>query len=366
VKNPHRILVTALLFFLGCGIVRAQSTGNAAPLQFADFGDFKLQNGGVIHDLRIGYRTLGTLNAARSNAVLWPTWLGGRTEELLPYVGPGNVADTGKYFVILVESLGNGISSSPSNSTSQPRMKFPEFSIRDMVESEYRLVTNQLRLTHLHAVMGVSMGGMQTFAWAVTHPEFMDLAIPIAGSPQSTSYDKLLWTSDIDAIELDPAWNDGNPTRPLTRGVALVAEIDSMHVTTPGYRVEKTGPREAEGFIGDLKKNAQTDGGSASNQIRQRQAILSLDLPGELGLTPEQTAKRVRAKILVMLSPEDHMVNPEPALQFARVIGAPVVKLDSPCGHISFSCISIGPVVAQFLADPASVHSQTLRDSASH
>jgi hypothetical protein len=67
-----------------------------------------------------------------------------------------------------------------------------------------------------------------------------------------------------------------------------------------------------------------------------------------------------------MLSPEDHMVNPEPALQFAGVIGAPVVKLDSPCGHISFSCISIGPVVAQFLADSASVHSQTLRDSASH
>jgi len=61
--------------------------------------------------------------------------------------------------------------------------------------------------------------------------------------------------------------------------------------------------------------------------------------------------------------PEDHTVNPGPALEFARVIGAPVVKLDSPCGHLSLSCISVGPTVAQFLASPSSVHSETLKDA---
>jgi homoserine O-acetyltransferase len=363
-RNSRRLFATLLLVFSACIAARAQTGGVGAPLQFADLGDFKLHSGAVIRDLRIGYRALGSLDASRTNAILWPTWLGGRTENLLPLVGPGNVADTGKYYVILVESIGNGISSSPSNSKLQPLGKFPGFSIRDMVESEYQLATSVLHLSRLHAVMGISMGGMQTFAWAAVHPEFLDVAIPMAGSPQSTSYDKLLWTAEIDAIELDPAWNHGNPTRPLSRGLALSAEIDSINVTSPAYRVAQTNPTDFNAFDADLKKSARGDGGAAWNQIRQRQAIISFDLPGELGLSLEQTAKQVRAKMLVIVSPEDHMVNPQPALQFASALGSPVVELDSSCGHLSFTCISVGPVVAQFLADPSSVHSQTLHEVA--
>ncbi len=356
--------IVLLLTMCVSGIARAQSSGPAAPLQFADLGDFKLHSGAVIRGLRIGYRTLGSLDASRTNAILWPTWLGGRTENLLPLVGPGNVADTGKYFVILVESIGNGISSSPSNSKLQPLAKFPEFSIRDMVESEYRLATSILHLSHLHAVMGISMGGMQTFAWAAVHPDFMDVAIAMAGSPQSTSYDKLLWTAEIDAIELDPAWNHGNPRRPLGRGLAVSAEIDSMNVTSPAYRVTQTNPNEFSAFVAGLKAGSRGDAGSAWNQIRQRQAIVSLDLPGELGLSLEQIAKQIHAKMLVIVSPEDHMVNPAPALQVASDLGAPVLELNSSCGHLSFTCISVGPLVAQFLADPSSVRSQTLQETA--
>lgn len=221
-KRHVRALVRALWLFLAFAGLEAY--GQSPPprpadgaQQFAMLGDFKLQSGAVIRDFRIGYRTLGKLNPDKSNAILWPTWLGGRSEELLQFVGPGNVVDISKYFVILADSIGNGVSTSPSNSSSQPLMKFPAFTIRDMVESEHRLVTQVLRLEHLHAVMGLSMGGMQAFEWAVAYPDFMDLTIPMAGSPQSTSYDKLLWTSEINAIELDPAWNNGNPTGPLTR-----------------------------------------------------------------------------------------------------------------------------------------------------
>jgi homoserine O-acetyltransferase len=365
-RNTNRILAALLMALCVSRVAKAQTIGTPVALQFADLGDFKLHNGGVIRDLRVGYRTLGSLDASRSNAILWPTWLGGRTEDLLTLVGPGNVADSGKYFVILVESLGNGVSSSPSNSNLQTLAKFPQFSIRDMVESEYQLVTTVLHLSHLHAVMGISMGGMQCFTWAAVHPDFMDIAITMAGSVQSTSYDKLLWTSQIDAIELDPAWNHGNPTRPLSRGLELFAEIDSLNLTSPAYRIAQTNPTNFPSFNADLKKKARGDGGSAWDQIRQRQAIISLDLPRELGLSLEQTAKRVRARVLVIVSPEDHMVNPEPALQFANALGAPVVELDSPCGHLSFTCISVGPVVAQFLTAPLSVHSQVLHEVVAH
>jgi homoserine O-acetyltransferase len=359
-----RFLAALLLIFSVRSISIAQSVSPATPLQFAELGDFKLHNGSVIRDLRIGYRTLGNLDASRSNGILWPTWLGGRTEDLLPLVGPGNVADTGKYFVILVESIGNGISTSPSNSKQQPLGKFPEISIRDMVESEYKLVTSILHLSHVRGVMGISMGGMQTFSWAAVHPDFMDVAIPLAGSPQSTSYDKLLWTAEIDAIELDPAWNGGNPSGPLSLGPALSAEIDSMDLTSPAYRVGKTNPADFAAFDANLKKSVRGDAGTAWNQIRQREAIISFDLPGELGLSLEQIAKQIRSKMLVIVSPEDHMVNPEPAMRMASALGAPVVDLDSACGHLSSACISVGPVVAQFLADPSSVRSQTLHETA--
>jgi homoserine O-acetyltransferase len=203
------------------------------------------------------------------------------------------------------------------------------------------------------------------FEWAVVYPDFMDVTIPMAGSPQSTSYDKLLWTSEIDAIELDPMWNNGNPRGPLTRGIALAEEIDSMNATSPAYRTAHTKTDDFESSLAEIRKSARSEAGAVSDQIRQRQAIMSLDIPREFGIPLEQAAKRVRSKMLVIVSPQDHMVNPGPAVEFARAIGAPVVNLDSPCGHRSFSCISVGPIVAQFLDSPSSVRSETLRDPSS-
>jgi homoserine O-acetyltransferase/O-succinyltransferase len=295
--------------------------------------------------------------------VLWPTWLGGRTENLRQFVGPGRVVARGKDYVILVEAIGDGVSTSPSTSETQRWAKFPQFTISDMVESEHRLVTEVLHLSHVRAVMGVSMGGMQTFEWVVAYPGFMDVAVPIAGSPESTSYDKLLWTAEIHAIELDPAWNKGNPTGPLTRGPALLEEIDSMNLTSPDYRVGQTSPKDFESFLAGIQKSRKTDGGSAWDAIRQREAIIALDIPGEYKETIGELVKRVRAKVLAIVSPEDHMVNPVPASEFAKALGAPLVQLDSTCGHLSETCISVGPIVAQFLADPSSVQSTTLHDS---
>jgi len=360
------ILRTVVSLFITCTCTMVSGQAQTRPAdgtqQFASFAEFKLQSGAVLHDFRLGYRTLGKLNPEKSNAILWPSWLGGTTQDLLQYIGPGKVVDSTKYFVILVDSIGNGISISPSNYSALPLMKFPEFTIRDMVESERRLLLEVFHLAHLHAVMGISMGGMQSFEWAVAYPDFMELAIPIVGSPQSTSYDKLLWTSEIDAIKLDPAWNNGNPTGPLTRASALLEEIDSMNLTSPAYRAEHTSTGEFAGFLEETRKGASGDSGAAWNQIRQREAILSHDIPREFGLPLDQVAKRVRSKMLVIASPQDHMVNPIPAVEFAKAIGAPVVTLDSPCGHISPSCISVGPIVARFLSDPASVRSETLRD----
>jgi homoserine O-acetyltransferase/O-succinyltransferase len=369
-KNTLWISVCALIFALTCAPPSFSQAPKPASAeggqQFADLSEMKLRSGAVIQDFRLGYRTFGKLNSGKSNAVLWPTWLGGKTEDLLKFVGPANVVDTNSYFVILVDAIGNGVSTSPSNSQKQPLGKFPQFTIRDMIESEHRLATEVFHLTHLHAVMGISMGGMQTFEWVMAYPDFMDLAIPMMGSPQSTSYDKLLWTLEIDAIQLDPAWNSGNPTGQISRGLALSEEIHSMAVSSPAYRVSHTKPNELETFLGEMKKTSVDTGGKGWDMIRQREAINGMDISGEFGLTMAQAAGKIRAKLLVIVSPQDHMVNPTPALEFAAAMNAPVITLDSPCGHIALDCISVGPTVARFLANPGAVQSQTLRDPGNH
>ena len=190
-------------------------------------------------------------------------------------------------------------------------MGFPEFTIRDMVESEHRLATEVLHLTHLHAVMGISMGGMQTFEWAVAYPDFMDVGVPMAGSPQSTSYDMLLWTSQMDALKLDPEWKGGEGHAADDGRVRGVQRNRAMNVTSPAYRVAHTSPQEfREIHRAHAERNPRSMRPRLAMRSGRRQAIIALDIPGEFGETMEQAAKSVHAKLLVVISPEDHMVNP--------------------------------------------------------
>jgi len=101
----------------------------AQDQKHALLGDFKLESGEFIRDCQIGYRTFGTLNEEKSNAILFTTWASGTTEQLVSNFGPGKVVDSTKYFIVAIDALGNGVSSSPSNSRLQPRMKFPQFTI---------------------------------------------------------------------------------------------------------------------------------------------------------------------------------------------------------------------------------------------
>lgn len=322
--------------------------------KFASLGDFRLESGEVIRDCKIGYRTLGELDAQKSNAVLFPTWFTGTSKQLVGLVGPepGKLVDSSKYFVILADALGDGVSSSPSNSASQPHMHFPRFSVRDMVESQHELVTKTLGITHLRAVMGISMGGMQTFQWIVSHPAFMDKAIPIVGSPRLTSFDLLLWQAEMHAIEADSAWQHGDYTTPPTAAMKTVADIHALALTTPGYRVTQTDRKGFPQYLETTERDT-LQGFDTNNWVRQLQAIIDLDVSASFGGSMERAAAAVRARVMTVVATRDHMVNPQPALEFARLLNLPAVELDSDCGHLSVSCEkeSLGPMIARFLAN---------------
>src|SRR4029079_11311932 len=117
---------------------------NQAPHQLYKIGDLKLESGEVIKDFAISYVTHGTLNAKKSNAILMVTAISGNHHRLDFMIGPGKALDTDKYFIVCTDAIGNGFTTSPSNSKAQPRMSFPKFTLRDMVQSQYRLMKEKL------------------------------------------------------------------------------------------------------------------------------------------------------------------------------------------------------------------------------
>ena len=337
-------LLILIVLFIGAGPLAAQR------LKFASLGNFELENGQVIRSLRIGYRTLGTLNPQKSNAVVFPTWFTGTTKQLVELVGPGKLVDSSQYYVVLVDALGDGVTSSPSNSKLQPRMQFPQFNIRDMVKSQHALLTRVLGISHVHAVIGISMGGMQTFQWMVSYPGFMDEAVPIVGSPQMTSYDLLLWTSELHAIEFAVDWSHGNYTSPPVEAMDTVADIHTLNLTTPAYRVSHTAPAQFPGFLTDTQESTLKSF-DANDWVRQLQAMMADDVSKPFGGSMTKAAAVVRARVLVVPSLQDHMVNPQPALDFAKLIHARVFKLTSDCGHLAIGCevSRLDPAVSAFL-----------------
>jgi homoserine O-acetyltransferase/O-succinyltransferase len=203
--------------------------------------DFRFQSGEVLTELRLGYTTLGAprRNAAGAiiNAVLLlhgttgtgANWLAPSLAETL--FRAGQPLDAGRYYLILADSIGLGRSAKPSDGL---KARFPRYGYRDMVEAQYRLVTEGLGVAHLRLVLGTSMGGMQTWLWAERYPDMMDGAVAIASQPVEIAGRNLLWRRLlIEAIRNDPDWNGGNYVTPPTRFASVVPIFTIMVDSAP-------------------------------------------------------------------------------------------------------------------------------------
>ena len=299
------------------GLVALAFCACAPPQRMARLGDVPLQRGGVLRDCRIGYRTFGNLDAARSNAVLVHSWAMGTSRDLARQLGPGRLVDTSRYFVIAVDAPGNGVSSSPSTSELQPEAAFPSLTVGDIVEMQRRLVTDVLHLPRLKAVVGISFGGMQAFEWATAHSDLIDAAVAIAGSPRSTEAERQRWSQSARELLATSRWR---------RTLSALSHLE---------------PRRA---LSELLVNPH-------DYATQAQAMASHDVSAAFDRSLERAAAGVRARLLVVVSPTDEVVDPAPALAFARLAHAQVVQLEGRCGHRATSCEkkALARAVAGFL-----------------
>lgn len=187
---------------------------NHGPYEVHDIGPLDLEEGGTLESCKLAIATHGTLNEQKDNVILIPTWYSGTSkiwEDV--YIGEGRALDPTKYFIIAINQIGSGLSSSPNNTEgAQGGPNFPKIRISDDVRAQHRFLTEKLGITELALVVGGSMGAQQTYEWAIRYPDMVKRAAPIAGTAKNTEHDFVYGETLRDAITSDPNFQNGHYT----------------------------------------------------------------------------------------------------------------------------------------------------------
>ena len=226
-------LTALIVVFFGMQFAQARAAAaEAEPVQHEFvIQNFKTESGTVLPEARIVYGTYGKLNAKGDNAILLPSHYMAEMHGYGWLIGPGKALDPNKLFLVTSELFGNGRSSSPSN-TPEPfhGPRFPVTTIRDNVAAVHRMLTEQLHVQHLRAVIGFSMGAQQAFQWAVSYPGYLDGIVATSGTAKTYGHGIVRLEGQIAALTADAAFEGGASVT----DVSFVAEIAEIRPGTPG------------------------------------------------------------------------------------------------------------------------------------
>jgi homoserine O-acetyltransferase/O-succinyltransferase len=310
------------------------------PHQQYRIGDLALESGEVIKDFSISYVTHGTLNPQKSNAILMVTAISGNHHRLDFLIGPGKALDTTKYFIVATDAIGNGLTTSPSNSQAQPRMKFPKFVMRDMVASQHKLMEH-LGIKRVLAVVGPSMGGMQALQWGVSHPDFMDSVVALVPLAKTPAWSVVVMEASRKAIMLDPAWNSGNYTSPPANGIRLWRDIlGFLAARSPEmYRYQFANQADVLPWL-KAQEDAQIAIFDANDWIYQTWAYDAHDVGTTPGMNGDyaKALRSIKAKTLILVGQKD-LLNPEwepvDAARYIRDARVVTIRPEAITGHAS-------------------------------
>lgn len=212
------------------------------PYELYLIEEFDLFHGQCLKNVKLAYQTYGQLNAKGDNAILFPVMFSGTSGSLKHYIGQGLALDLEKYFIVVPDQLGNGLSSSPNN-TAAPHSKsnFPKLDITDDVRAQKKLC-DHLGINSLELVMGWSMGAQQTYEWAIRYPEMVKRIAPIAGTAVCTPHDQLYVDVFCEALRSDPQWLNGEyqDSHEVSNGLNRLAKVFAlMGLCTEFYQQEK-------------------------------------------------------------------------------------------------------------------------------
>ncbi|HTL55399.1 MAG TPA: alpha/beta fold hydrolase [Candidatus Limnocylindrales bacterium] len=309
----------------------ALSAVSYPPPQPADFTihDFRFRSGNILPELRLHYQTLGepkrdSQGIVRNAILILHGTTGSGNQFIRPefageLFGKDQLLDAEKYYLVIPDNIGHGQSSRPGEGL---HARFPQYGYHDMIEAQYRLLTEGLRVNHLRLVMGTSMGGMHSWLWGEIHPEYMDALLPLASLPTEISGRNRVWRRMIiDVIRNDPAWNNGEyQTQPPALRTALevlyfmgnnslqrykdaptLAKADSLldAFVSSGLKTH-----DANDVLYALEASADYNPGPALEQIKAPLLAINFadDLinPPEIGILEREIKRVPRGKVLVL------------------------------------------------------------------
>src|SRR5215472_2511170 len=272
--------------------------------------DFQFKSGEKLPEVKLHYYTLGTPQKDSSgrvrNAVLILHGTGGSGRQFLtPTFGgvlfaPGQLLDAGKYFIILPDNVGHGRSSKPSDGL---HMRFPHYEYDDMIELQYRLLTQGLGVNHMRLVTGTSMGGMHTWLWGEQHPDFMDALLPLASQPiEIAGRNRMMRKMIMDDIRTDPEWNNGE-YKAQPHGLAAAEGVLVFMGSAP-IRMQKEEPtrEKADAYLADrIVQGLKTT--DANDMLYYFDASRNYN--------PEPQLEKITAPLTAINSPDDAINPPE-------------------------------------------------------
>ncbi|WP_242909517.1 alpha/beta fold hydrolase [Actinomadura terrae] len=308
-----------------------------------ELGDFVLQGGATLRGAQLTYETYGTLAADKGNAIVYPTWYSGRHQDNEWLIGEGMALDPSRYFIIVPNMLGNGLSSSPSN-TPPPynQSRFPNVTMYDNVEAQYRLVTEHFGIERLPLVTGWSMGAGQTYQWGVSHPEMVERIAPFCGSSRTSYHNKVFLEGVKAALTADAAFAEGWYTSPPTRGLRAAARVYAGWGFSQAFYwdrlYETLGYSSLEDFLVGFWEGFFLDDRDANNLLTMLWTWQNADVgltPGFNGDTKAALAS-IKARALVMPGEKDLYFPPEDeAWAVQHIPNAELRVIPGVWGHFS-------------------------------
>jgi len=273
--------------------------------------DFKFHTGETMPELKLHYTTVGE---PTGQPVLVLHGSGGSAASMLTpsfaseLFGAGQPLDAGKYYIIIPDGIGHGKSTKPSDGM---KTAFPHYDYNDMVDAQYRLVTEGLGIKHFRLVIGNSMGGMHTWIWSVRYPQMMDIAVPMASQPTAmAARNWILRRAMIETIRNDPDYNNGNYTsQPRMMKYAIAAYRFASAGGTLGYQTLAPTSAQADKMVDDQLALPVT--ADANDYLYQWDASHDYD--------PSAGMEKIEATVLAINAADDERNPPETGVTEAAI-----------------------------------------------